>query len=292
MNQIVYYKFLSIILFFSFLSPLEAKLLKPSENGEEKEILLVKSKRRLYYPVKKEGLVFNLEGPLRLEFISRLPVLKNKKNSYTFSYRILIDEEDTVNVKHKYKVQKSIESVQHPKHNYTYSGNYFINLKKGQHKIQIISDQKQKYPTLIRLVTKEFENLGNKRKILSPMIHKNAVSLLTGDKKVDYYECSSAIPLQIEVNGKKTLKIMSRLEFSQSMGQEESYRIRVREGLKVVGTYYFNTERSSASQILKKPTLVPGKWRSCEIPVKKGKHSYSIEVADKGKVVLARFILY
>mgnify|MGYP003959497041 FL=1 len=85
---------------------------------------------------------------------------------------------------------------------------------------------------------------------------------------------------------------MNRLEFSDSMGQEESYRLRVREGVKIVGTYYFNTERSSASEIDGRADKVPGKWRSCEISVPKGKHVYSVEVADKGKAVLTRFILY
>ena len=37
---------------------------------------------------------------------------------------------------------------------------------------------------------------------------------------------------------------------------------------------------------------VPGKWRTCEIQVPKGRHQYSIEIPDKDKAVLTRFILY
>ena len=76
------------------------------------------------------------------------------------------------------------------------------------------------------------------------------------------------------------------------MGQEESYRLRVREGDKVIGTYYFSTERSSASLIEGRPLKVPGKWRSCEINVPSGKHRYDFEVLGKEKSVLIRFILY
>lgn len=292
MNQIVYYKIIIPILLFLLVTPLSGKLIKPTENGEEKEILIINSKRRLYYPVKPEGLVFSISGPKRLEFISRFPVLRKKKKSYPYSYQIVLNEKDTITVKHKYKIQRTVQSVQHPKHNYTFSGNYFINLDKGQNKIEILENSDQKLPTLVRVLSKEFENPGKKKKIITPSIHKNSVSLVNGNKKIEYFECSLTLPLKIQTNGENILKIMNRLEFTESMGQQESFRIRVKEGSKVIGTYYFNTERSSSSKILGKDDIVPGKWRSCEIKVPKGKHSYFVEVLDKGKTVLTRFILY
>tara|TARA_A100001037_G_C15150211_1_gene638716 strand:- start:3924 stop:4751 length:828 start_codon:yes stop_codon:yes gene_type:complete len=272
--------------------PLQAKLLKPSKNGENKEILIINSKRRLYYPINNEGLIYTIEGPTRLEFISRYPVIKKKNKSHPFNYKIVLNGVDTIQVNHRYKVQKSIKSIQHPKHKYTHSGNYFINLEKGTQTIELISNEKLKYPVLIRVLAKNFESIGKNKKVLTPMVHQNAVSLISNKKEIKYFECTSELPLQIEARGKNNLRILNRLEFSDSMGQEESYRIRVKEGKKVIGTYYFNSERSSASQILGRDDKVPGKWRSCEIPVPKGRHTYSIEVADKDKVVLTRFILY
>ena len=88
------------------------------------------------------------------------------------------------------------------------------------------------------------------------------------------------------------MRIISRLEFTDKMGSEESYRIHIKTGRKVVGTYFFNTERSSSSSISGRLDKVPGKWRSCEIKVPSGKHTYSVEVSDEGKTVLTRFILY
>ena len=66
----------------------------------------------------------------------------------------------------------------------------------------------------------------------------------------------------------------------------------ISEGKKIIGTYYFSTERSSASEIEGRMDKVPGKWRSCEFTVSKGKHRYDLEVLDRDKVVLTRFILY
>ena len=77
MNLTAYYKIYILILIF-IPSLLSGKLLKPAINGEEKEILIINKKRRLYYPIKKDPLEYSIEGPMRLEFISRYPVLKKK----------------------------------------------------------------------------------------------------------------------------------------------------------------------------------------------------------------------
>ena len=292
MNQIACYKSLTPLLILFLSSSLDATLLKPTQNNEEKEILIVNGKRRLYYPISQEGTHYSLEGPTRIEFISRYPVLKKKKNSHSFKYLIVINGVDTVNVNHRYKIQRSIKSVQHPKHNYTYSGNYFINLDKGSHTIELLTEKEQKYPVLMRVLAKEFESMGKNKKILKPMVHKNSLDLVTDGRSINYFECIPGLPLQVEAFGKKTLRILTRLQFSDSMGQEESYRLKVSEGPKVIGTYYFNTERSSSSQIGERMDKVPGKWRSCEVSVPKGKHRFNIEVLDRDKIVLTRFILY
>ena len=291
MNQIVYFK--SVIIFLVFVTSLsEAKLLKPSKNGEEKEILIINGKRRLYYPIKDEVMSYSLEGPTRLEFISRYPVLRKKGKSHSYNYKIIINDEDTITVRHRYKVQKTIKSVQHPKHHYTYSGNYFVNLGKGSHNVNLVKNDDQKYPVLVRVLAKEFDTIGKNKKILQPTIHQSPIEIISGDRTVNYFDCNSSYPLQIKAKGEKTLRILTRLQFTDSMGSEESYRLKIKEGNKIIGTYYFNTERSSVSQIRGRTDKVPGKWRSCDIKVPKGIHSYFIEVSDKSKTVLTRFILF
>ena len=293
MSQTVYYKIVLIILFSFTDTYLYGKLLRPVRDRDQKEILVINSKRRVYYPIKQSGLLYQISGPIRAEFISRYPVLKGKKKSHSFNYVIVLNGKDTIKVNHRYKVQSSIRSVQHPKHRYTYSGNYFINLPKGNHSIEVLENNGLKYPVLLRLLSKEFESSrGSNQKVLTPMVHKDGVKVDLGGKKINYFECSKDIPLQIEASGSKTMRIISRLEFTDKMGSEESYRIHIKTGKKVVGTYFFNTERSSSSSISGRLDKVPGKWRSCEIKVPSGKHTYSVEVSDEGKTVLMRFMLY
>ena len=70
------------------------------------------------------------------------------------------------------------------------------------------------------------------------MVHKSSVDIELGAKQLQYFECSKNIPLQVKATGPKTLRIISRLMFSEEMGSQESYRIHVKSGQKVVGTYF------------------------------------------------------
>ncbi|MFQ6605102.1 MAG: hypothetical protein ACE5D8_06050 [Fidelibacterota bacterium] len=284
---------LTILVSLGLSSVLSAKLLKPVKNGEKKEILIVNSKRRLYYPVEDEGLTYLVQGPTRIEFISRYPYPGKTKKRQSFKYTIILDKSDSIHVSHRYKIQSSIKSVQHPNHSYTYSGNYFINIPDGQHEIRVIPPRsKQKYPVLIRVLSKEFDPPRNKSTVLVPMVSQSARHINIESSVVSYYSGTKMTPLQVEVKGNKTLRIYTRLAFEDWMGREESYRIRVREGKKVIGTYYFSSERSSDAIIAEEPERVPGKWRSCEIHTPDRGASYTIEVVESDREVLMRFLEY
>ena len=96
----------------------------------------------------------------------------------------------------------------------------------------------------------------------------------------------------MNIDGPKTLRILSRLLFNSEMGAEESFRIRVKSGRKVLGTFYMSTERSSDSTVKEQPDIVPGKWRTCEVIISSGEQVVSVELVEKEKSVLTRFQEY
>lgn len=181
MNRTAFYKSLFLIgIFVGLDDPLDAELLKPAEGGEEREILMVAGKRRLYYTIRQEGLTYAVNGPVRLKFIARYPAIKRNKKRHSYSYNLVIDDSDTVTVNHRYKRQKGIRSIQHPNHNYTYAGHYTINIPEGQHWVRISTPEELKYPVLLRAVTKSFEApKGNKREI-TPMVHQSSKLVQVG----------------------------------------------------------------------------------------------------------------
>ena len=142
MNQTVLFR---ILLLFAGYSALSAELLKPTIGGEEKEILKIAGKRRMYTILRQDSLVYQVNGPARIELITRYPSPDKSNKSQPISYQLVIDNEEPITINHRYKLQKSIRSVQHPSHYYTYSGNYFINIGDGDHKLTMSANADQKY---------------------------------------------------------------------------------------------------------------------------------------------------
>jgi len=286
MNQTVLSRIL--LLLFTGYSALSAELLKPTIGGEEKEILKISDKRRIYTIMREDPLVYQVNGPARIELITRYPSPEKSKKSQPFSYQLVVDNEEPITINHRYKLQKSIRSVQHPSHYYTYSGNYFINIKDGDHTLTMSANADQKYPVLLRVIKKGKTSLNNMHE-LQPMVFQTNRTVVVSGKDISYYDLNHGRPLQLEMEGPQILRILSRLLFESQMGELESYRIRVKSGRKVLGTYYMSTERSSDSTVEGQSDKVPGKWRTCEVTIPKGKHVISVELVEKERSVLTRF---
>jgi hypothetical protein len=278
-----------LFLLFTGYSVLSAELLKPTIGGEEKEILKIADKRRMYTIMREDPLVYQVNGPARIELITRYPSPEKSKKSQPFSYQLVVDNEEPIKINHRYKLQKSIRSVQHPSHYYTYSGNYFINIKDGDHTLTMSANVDQKYPVLLRVIKKGFKTSLNNMHELQPMVFQTNRTVVVSGKDISYYDLNHGRPLQLEMEGPQILRILSRLLFESQMGELESYRIRVKSGRKVLGTYYMSTERSSDSTVEGQSDKVPGKWRTCEVTIPEGKHVISVELVEKERSVLTRF---
>ena len=155
MNQTVLFRILFLL--FTGYSTLIAELLKPTIGGEEKEILKISGKRRIYTIMRDDSLIYQVNGPARIELITRYPSPEKSKKSQPFSYQLVVNNEEPIIINHRYKLQKNIRSVQHPSHYYTYSGNYFINIKDGNHTLSMSTNAEQKYPVLLRVIKKRFK---------------------------------------------------------------------------------------------------------------------------------------
>ena len=142
------------------------------------------------------------------------------------------------------------------------------------------------------MLKKDFDKVSKNRNELTPMVFQSNYKVMVEGKPVSYYQLSKNRPLQLDIDGSKKLRILSRLVFDEYMGSNETYRLRVKNGKKVLGTYFLSSERSSTSYIVDIKDKVPGKWRTCEIDIPAGKQIITVEIVENNKNVLTRFQEY
>ena len=276
-----------LLLGIIILSILQGETILPSER-DKKEILTINEKKRTYYQLHNTSLTYKMAGPKRVEIIARGVVPKKGYKVVRFAYKLTTDNGDSIIISQNAVKTKNITSSQHPGYGFTLPGKYFINIPKGNHWFKIEPIPKADSPVVIRVRVKEFEKGDKDRQFVKSIAGTNPKHLLIGKKSIRYYELKHGERLQFEPKNFSKLTLLSRLGFMNGMSNYENYQIRVWRDDTIYGTYFFSTEKSEDSIFKEDKKVIPGKWRSCEINLLKRKHTYSVELLDKGKKVFVR----
>jgi hypothetical protein len=266
------------------------KTVSPAQK-DKKEILIIGEKRRTYYQLHRDELVYEIQGPRRLRIIARRAIPKRDNQLQTFGYSLILDKGEALTVEHKQKRSKGITSTQHLGHGYTHSGKYYLNIPSGLHTLVIRPLTKRSSPVLIRLLTERFEKKVEGR-LLIPDDETTLKHLQVEEKKYRYYQLIPGEKVSVSVKDSREVLILSRLAFEDGMSTEENYRLRIRKDEKLLGTYFFVSEKSDVSTIVEDKDIVPGKRRTAEVEVNGSASTITVELLDKGKRVYIRCVGY
>ena len=266
------------------------KTVSPAQK-DKKEILIIGEKRRTYYQLHRDELEYEIQGPQRLRIIARRAVPRRDNKLQLFGYSMILDEEDELTVKHEQKRSKGVTSPQHPGHGYTHSGKYYLNIPSGLHTLVIRPLTKRSSPVLIRLLTERFEKKVEGR-LLIPDDEITLKHLQVEEKKYRYYQLIPGNKIAVSIEEAKEIVVLSRLAFEDGMPSEENYRLRIRKDKKLLGTYFFTSEKSDVSTIVEDKDIVPGKRRTAEVEVNGTARTLTVELLDKGKRVYIRCVGY
>lgn len=276
-----------IILFILCLSSvLWADLLKPANGSKQKEVLTIAEKRRVYYKLEKEKLTYEINGPVRLKIYSRSVYSRKSSESQPYGFQVQINGDKPININHKQRLTSSVKSSMHPNHYYSRSAVDYVNVPPGKHKVHLLVDKKTK-PVLVRVLDIDLKPEGSKKR-LSPLEQASPVSVKANGKSIKYYELSADNPLYVQLEGPTNFELVTRLAFQPWMGREQDYRLQIWRDGKLAGTFYFSGERSEVSSVVGRDDIVPGKWRSCYVPVPKGEHKLKIKIMENDRSVYVR----
>lgn len=281
-------KTIVLSLIMGSLVTLSAELLKPVDS-DQREILTIAGKRWTYYTLYRETISFDVTGPMRLKMYSRVTSPTKTAEYVAFGFGIQVDKQDAYAVTHKQKLSSGVKSQQHPNHFYSHAAKDFFTVPEGQHTIKLVPNPEGE-PVIIRVLEDLTSSAGKKLRLV-PLVKQDPVKIRVAGSALSYYELTPGEDLQLSVNGAGTLETVSRLGFENWMGSEQDYRIQVWDGGKLLGTYYFTSDRSDQSEIDGHKELVPGKWRSCRISLPAGNHKLKIRLLDKERQAFVRFAL-
>lgn len=138
-----------------------------------------------------------------------------------------------------------------------------IKLRSGKHTIELKCSE----PLFGRLV-----KLQSKSSPQAPEKYDKALALITGDTRTTYYSATAKKPIVLDYEGSGKLKIWTRLAFDKSMRGTQHYGVIVNSDDKKPFRAELETEISETSQWENDGDIIPGKARTFEIKLEKGKH--------------------
>lgn len=273
------------------LASIHAGVIKPENAKKYRDILIVSGNRSSYYTLKDESLVYQVKGPQRIKIYSRAVLSRKSSKSKSYGFEIQLNGNQPLQVEHQQKRSKGVKSPQHPNHYFSKSATDYISIPAGVNEV-IIRPKKRSGPVLIR-VLEDTKKARGKKKRVDALSEEAPVKLVANNKTLSYYGLRRNHPLFVTLEGPVNLEVVSRLGFSPEMGREEDYRLQVLDNGKVVGTYYFSTDRSEQTIVKDQNGMVPGKWRSCDVKLGKGMHEIKLRLLDENRqayVKLSRVI--
>ncbi|MCF7825696.1 MAG: hypothetical protein K9M55_03420 [Candidatus Marinimicrobia bacterium] len=274
--------FISLLIFGNVM----AGVIKPENGKNFRDILIVSGNRSSYYALDDESLIYKVKGPQRLKIYSRAVLTSKKSESQAFEFEIQLNGNQPIQVNHQQKYSRGVKSPQHPNHYFSKSATDYITIPAGVN--QVTLRPKKRGQAMVVRVLEESQGPRGKKKRVEALSEEAPIKLIYQDKRLSYYAMTKDHPLFVTMEGPVNLEIISRLGFSPQMGREQDYRIQILDNGKLVGTYYFSTDRSEATTVEGQKDVVPGSWRSCDIKLGKGMHEIKLKFMDDNRQVFIK----
>ena len=278
--------FKNLILLTLILSSTFAGVLKPQDAKSQRDILIVSGNRSSYYTLGGKSLVYKVKGPQRIKIYSRAVLSSKRGKSKSFGFEVQLNGNQPLQVNHQQKYSKGVKSPQHPNHYFSKPAIDYISIPAGVNEVTI--RPKKRGERIVVRVLEDNKAPKGKKKRVDALSEEEPIKLISNNKRLSYYSMTKDHPLFVTMEGPVNLEITSRLGFGPQMGREEDYRIQVLDNGRVVGTYYFSTDRSEVTTVDGQNGVVPGSWRSCDVKLGKGMHEIKLRLMDKDRQVFIK----
>ena len=281
LNQ--FYSHINIIILLLYLVTLNAKVHTPTENEENIE-LTIHGKEWTYYEL-DDGLIYDDIGKqydigdsIQVSIYSRTIMASPGKKNKKYGFSVTINDNEPLQLKYK-KEGSDVTSLERPGWSYSKSGiwYFYLPIKENGYKIKI-EPLDRKPVVYMRLTSHSIKKKGSFSEVIKTVNHQDRIDIVTNEKKRKYYILNGENQQLFEIQGPSKVRAFSRIKFDDNRLIDDYY-IFVREDGIDLGTYYFQTEKSTESSVLDSKETV-SKWRSLWLNIPDGKHYYTFSLAN------------
>jgi len=295
MKQNQFYSHINLIILILYLTVLSASVHTPIEDKENID-LTIHGKEWTYYEL-NDGLIYNDIGKqydmgdsIQVSIYSRTVMASPDKKNKKFGFRVIINDNEPLQLKYK-KEGSDATSLERSSWSYSKSGiwHFYLPVQETGYKINV--EPLAKKPVIyLRLTSNKIKKKGEFTQVIKAVNHQDRIDIVTNKKKRKYYMLNGKNKQLFEIQGPAKIRAFSRMKFDDNR-EIDDYYIFVREDGIDLGTYYFQTEKSTESSVLDSKETV-SKWRSLWLNIPDGKHYYTFSLSNlaenQGKTVFIR----
>ena len=289
MKQNQFYRYI-LIISIVLLAGLNAKVLAPIGN-EEKIKLTMGEREWIYYKLDKDGLIYNdiggqynINDSIQVEIHSRTIIGSNSKNTKKYGFTVQINGNEPIELKYK-KNKSKLKNSDRPSWDYTKKGVWYLYLPVQDLMNLGITPIDRKH-VFLQVTTSRIKKKGKIKNVLQTVNYQNKIKIKTvrtGNQKKDpiitsWYALDEENQQQFRIRGPSKVRVFSRILFDDEQ-IKNAYYLLVKENGIDLGTYYFTTEISNESLVVKSQKPV-SKWRSVWLTIPEGKHYYTFTLPN------------
>lgn len=260
------------------------------ETHDGKTVMVINGKKRTYYRAKKGvDQVLQVQGPATVRLVSRVP-WSSRYAGTEYVVEWAIDGGAKGNFRQE--IRKASGAVrQSDNKKLSRGGTHEIEVPAGKQVLRLKLSESPGTVAYFRYHARPVEPPISSRNVdLKPLEKVTPRQVKAGETIVDYYPLASGEEMSVELVGPGYLKVISRLDWDETMTATQKYTLKVFEDGLIKQSYVLKGRRSEASTYIGKDDSVPARGEVVFFEVPDGKHRYTVRFQETGRLVNLRFL--